>query len=66
MAVKRMNVYSVTMRHNMAGGHTITRHIAESGLTPQSAKNKVEKHYTTAAMLKRFGKPEFGAVKRVS
>ena len=45
MAQKRMNTFIVTLRFPLPDGATLTRKIAENGLTSQSAKNKVIKHY---------------------
>jgi len=62
MVIKRMSTYRVNLRWKQPDGSYLTRGIAENGLTAKSAKNKVVKHYNTAGMIKKFGKPSFVSV----
>jgi hypothetical protein len=54
MAQKRMNTYIVNVRWKLPDGSSITRQIAENGLTAASAKRKVMAHYRGQS--KKLGK----------
>lgn len=64
MSKGRMNTYIVTVRWKMPDGSTMTRKIAENGLTPKSARNKVNARYGSQKMTDKLGKHTIVSVVR--